>query len=377
MKPVFGVVGDEAIPRRIMKDCVGTEGGYRLSLEQLSKLIQLATLGKRYPEAHLWTLDIPGRELEFKRLKEEEHNAEEARKAAEEKRRGDKEYRDEVEFRRSHQRMEGFVKHMRKSLELKRLKKEAHEAAEKYKKAEADRIAREKGDFPQLATLPSPNFKRAGSGSRSTPQPHKARGITEVWNRNTISKDSTQTNELCAPELRNRDTISKDLTQSDGPFKAEMQNRGAISKNKIENDKARITGAMQPNGSPGLYAVHQLSPAQQQQQQQMVAAALQNGTFNGINSTDMDPQQQQQMIQLIQGYIMLQWLEQQEQKNGIIDPQQQQQQEQWTQQSIQRMAAEYAWWSDASDDTTDAGSDTANGPNGPDEWTARKHDDQW
>lgn len=31
MKPVFGVVGDEAIERRMMKDCVETEGGYGLS----------------------------------------------------------------------------------------------------------------------------------------------------------------------------------------------------------------------------------------------------------------------------------------------------------------------------------------------------------
>ncbi|KAF3076761.1 hypothetical protein CFAM422_001584 [Trichoderma lentiforme] len=39
MKPVFGVVGDEAIPRRIMKDCAGTEGGYGLIM--VLELLQL------------------------------------------------------------------------------------------------------------------------------------------------------------------------------------------------------------------------------------------------------------------------------------------------------------------------------------------------
>ncbi|KAL6818318.1 hypothetical protein GGI42DRAFT_309770 [Trichoderma sp. SZMC 28013] len=136
-------------------------------------------------------------------------------------------------------------------------------------------------DFSQLATPPSSDFKRAGSSSGWTSKPHKARGISEVSNRNTISKDSTQSNELWALELRNRATISKDLTQSDGPFKFEMQNRGATSKDKIGSEKANTTaigpggspnpapmGAMPPNASPGLYATHQPSPAQQRQQHQ-------------------------------------------------------------------------------------------------------------
>ncbi|KAL6694035.1 hypothetical protein J3F84DRAFT_378416 [Trichoderma pleuroticola] len=103
-------------------------------------------------------------------------------------------------------------------------------------------------DSSQLATTPSSNFKRAGSGSRWASTPHKARGITEVSNRNTISKDSTQSNELWALELRNRATISKDLTQSDGPIKSKMQTRGATSKDKIGSDKARIP-ALDPGGS--------------------------------------------------------------------------------------------------------------------------------
>ncbi|PNP50394.1 hypothetical protein THARTR1_08921 [Trichoderma harzianum] len=103
-------------------------------------------------------------------------------------------------------------------------------------------------DSSQLTILPSSNFKRAGSGSRWASTPHKARGITEVSNRNTISKDSTQSNELWALELRNRATISKDLTQSDGPIKSKMQNREATSKEKIENDNPRMT-ALDPGGS--------------------------------------------------------------------------------------------------------------------------------
>ncbi|KAL6817325.1 hypothetical protein J3E69DRAFT_91860 [Trichoderma sp. SZMC 28015] len=154
-------------------------------------------------------------------------------------------------------------------------------------------------DFSQLAQMPSSNFKRAGSGSLSTSKPHKARDIAEVSNRNTISKDSTQSNELCTLVLRNRDTISKDSTQSDGRFKSETQNRDASSKDKIESDKARITGTIPPNDSPGLYAVHQRSPAQQQQLQR-VAAALQNGNLNAINialqGAGVTPQERRQII---------------------------------------------------------------------------------
>ncbi|KAL7786956.1 hypothetical protein V8C43DRAFT_289876 [Trichoderma afarasin] len=130
-------------------------------------------------------------------------------------------------------------------------------------------------DFPQLATTPSSNFKWAGSGNRWTSKPHKARGITEVSNRNTISKDSTKSNELCELKLRNRDTISKDLTQSDGPFKPEMQNRAATSKDKIENDdKARPRGTstldlkLRPiiiGPATGDMAVHPPSPVRERQ----------------------------------------------------------------------------------------------------------------
>ncbi|KAJ4854897.1 uncharacterized protein T069G_10455 [Trichoderma breve] len=107
-----------------------------------------------------------------------------------------------------------------------------------------------------------------------------------------------------------------------------MWNRGATSKAKIENDKPRTTGAILPNDSPGLYAVHQPSPAQQQQQQQqMVAAAVPNGNFNGIEivaqSAGMTPQRQQQMLQMMQRQMMLQ--------------QQQQQQQQWAQQYVQQL----------------------------------------
>ncbi|KAL6816335.1 hypothetical protein V8C40DRAFT_87235 [Trichoderma camerunense] len=133
-------------------------------------------------------------------------------------------------------------------------------------------------DFSQLTTSPSSNLKRVGSGSGRTSQLHKARGITEVSNRNTISKDSTQSNELCKLKLRNRDTISKDLTQSDGPFKCDIRNRGATSKDKTGSGKAHVT-ALSPGGFLNiarmgaiplsvcldLYAVHELSHAQQQE----------------------------------------------------------------------------------------------------------------
>ncbi|QYT02120.1 hypothetical protein H0G86_009126 [Trichoderma simmonsii] len=169
-------------------------------------------------------------------------------------------------------------------------------------------------DASQLPTTPSSNFKnfkRAGSGSRSTSQLHKARGITEVWNRNTISKDSTQSNELCALALRNRNTISKDLTQSDKPFEYRQMRSGSL--------------AIPPSASPGLYAVHQPNPAQQQQmlqqqqqQQQMVAAAVPNGNFNGIDivaqSAGMTPQRQQQMLHHLQREMMLQRHQQQQQQ---------------------------------------------------------------
>ncbi|PTB39744.1 uncharacterized protein TrAFT101_007480 [Trichoderma asperellum] len=98
------------------------------------------------------------KELEFKRHKE-------AEAAAEEKRKRDKEYRDEAELRHAQLTLEGIKKRdaeaelekrIKKELELKRLKEEeeaaeekrrrdalAHDAVEKYKKAEADRIAHE------------------------------------------------------------------------------------------------------------------------------------------------------------------------------------------------------------------------------------------
>ncbi|KAL6799938.1 hypothetical protein J3E68DRAFT_424573 [Trichoderma sp. SZMC 28012] len=113
----------------------------------------------------------------------------------------------------------------------------------------------------QLAAPPSSNFKRAGSGSRWTSKPHKARDITEVSNRNTISKDSTQRNELCALKLRNRDTISKDLTQSDRPKDLTQSDRPFKYGRQMRNGSLAIP----PSASPGLYAVHQPSAAQQQQ----------------------------------------------------------------------------------------------------------------
>lgn len=98
------------------------------------------------------------KELEFKRHKE-------AEAAADEKRKRDKEYRDEAELRQAQLTLEGIKKReaeaelekrIKKELELKRLKEEeeaaeekrrrdalAHDAVEKYKKAEADRIAHE------------------------------------------------------------------------------------------------------------------------------------------------------------------------------------------------------------------------------------------
>ncbi|KAM0486758.1 hypothetical protein ACHAPX_000021 [Trichoderma viride] len=98
------------------------------------------------------------KELEFKRHKETEA-------AAEEKRKRDKEYRDETELRHAQLALEGIKKReaeaelekrIKKEMELKRLKEEeeaaeekrrrdalAHDAVERYKKAEADRIAHE------------------------------------------------------------------------------------------------------------------------------------------------------------------------------------------------------------------------------------------
>lgn len=98
------------------------------------------------------------KELEFKRHKE-------AEAAADEKRKRDKEYRDEAELRQAQLALEGIKKReaeaelekrIKKELELKRLKEEeeaaeekrrrdalAHDAVERYKKAEADRIAHE------------------------------------------------------------------------------------------------------------------------------------------------------------------------------------------------------------------------------------------
>ncbi|KAM6485884.1 hypothetical protein HDV62DRAFT_261891 [Trichoderma sp. SZMC 28011] len=163
-------------------------------------------------------------------------------------------------------------------------------------------------DFSQLATLASlsSNVKRAESGSLLTSKPHKARGITEVSNRNTISRDSTQSNELCALALRNRNTISKDSTQSDRPFKLGMRNRGSTSKDTIENGKARITGAIPPNASPGLYAAHQLSPAQQQQiqQQQHLQQFYTNSPSAKMTSAEMMAMRQLQGLQQQQQQAM-------------------------------------------------------------------------